>query len=41
MNLLVTDFDGTFYDNNYDRNIELIRKYKKIVYYFIEGHLFL
>lgn len=25
MNLLVTDFDGTFYDENYEKNIDLIK----------------
>ena len=27
MKLIVSDFDGTFFDNNYDKNIELINKY--------------
>lgn len=27
MNLIVSDFDGTFFDKNYDKNIELIQKY--------------
>lgn len=26
MNLIVTDFDGTFFDENYTKNIELIKK---------------
>ena len=27
MKLIVSDFDGTFFDDNYDKNIELINKY--------------
>ena len=27
MNLIVSDFDGTFYDENYNKNINLIKKY--------------
>lgn len=28
MNLIISDFDGTFYDENYDRNIEFIESIK-------------
>ena len=27
MNLIVSDFDGTFFDDDYNKNIELIKKY--------------
>lgn len=37
MNLLVTDFDGTFYDNNYKKNIELINKYNNIDFVIATG----
>ena len=37
MNLLVTDFDGTFYDNNYNKNIELIKKYSNIDFVIATG----
>lgn len=37
MNLLVTDFDGTFYDENYEKNIELIKKYKTLDFVIATG----
>lgn len=37
MNLLVTDFDGTFYDNNYEENIDLIKKYKTLDFVIATG----
>ena len=27
MNLIISDFDGTFYDNNYEENIKFMGKY--------------
>ncbi|MBE6139215.1 MAG: hypothetical protein E7174_01735 [Firmicutes bacterium] len=40
MNLIVTDFDGTFYDKNYDKNIELIKKYNNIDFVIATGRNF-
>ena len=40
MNLLVTDFDGTFYDNNYKKNIELIKKYNNFDFVIATGRNF-
>lgn len=37
MNLLVTDFDGTFYDENYEKNIELIKNIKNIDFVIATG----
>ena len=28
MNLIITDFDGTFYDDNYQKNIDFIKSLK-------------
>lgn len=40
MNLLVSDFDGTFYDNNYKENIKLIKKYKNLDFVIATGRNF-
>lgn len=40
MNLLVTDFDGTFYDINYKKNIELIKKYNNLDFVIATGRNF-
>lgn len=37
MNLLVTDFDGTFYDENYEKNIDLIKNIKNIDFVIATG----
>lgn len=40
MNLLITDFDGTFYDDNYEKNINLIKKYDNIDFVIATGRNF-
>ena len=40
MNLLVTDFDGTFYDSNYKKNIEFIENLNNIDFVIATGRNF-
>lgn len=40
MNLLVTDFDGTFYDNNYENNIKFIKELNNIDFVIATGRNF-
>ena len=40
MNLLVTDFDGTFYDNNYENNINFIKELNNIDFVIATGRNF-
>ena len=40
MNLLVSDFDGTFYDDNYEENIKLIKKYNNLDFVVATGRNF-
>jgi len=37
MNLLVSDFDGTFYDENYENNIKLIKEYNNMDFIIATG----
>lgn len=40
MDLLVTDFDGTFYDNNYKENIKFIKSIKNLDFVIATGRNF-
>jgi len=40
MDLLVTDFDGTFYDNNYENNIKFIESLSNINFVIATGRNF-
>ena len=40
MNLLVTDFDGTFFDNNYENNIKFIEELNNIDFVIATGRNF-
>ena len=37
MNLLVSDFDGTFFDDNYEKNIQFIKECKNLDFIIATG----